>query len=204
MSSRRACTKSKRLLKLRAKSTSSATGSLSVLPPTSPLPIPFPPPTRPGRISSIGPEYAAPGPSPATVRLHTDLCAKRKSAVLERTLACLDISHYPPAAAPNLNYSSAIIVTMFATSAASMAARQIPLARAPSTALFRSVPVRALVARRGYATPSGPPPKNFRLQPPKQWDQETESTLDKVGKYFLMTEMMRGMYILLEQFFRPP
>ncbi|KAK4225302.1 oxidoreductase-like protein [Podospora fimiseda] len=59
-------------------------------------------------------------------------------------------------------------------------------------------------ARRGYATPSGPPPKNFRLAPPKQWDQDTESTMSKVGKYFLMTEMLRGMYILLEQFFRPP
>jgi len=59
-------------------------------------------------------------------------------------------------------------------------------------------------ARRGYATPSGAPPKNFRLQPPKTWDQETESTMSKVGKYFLMTEMLRGMYVLLEQFFRPP
>lgn len=58
--------------------------------------------------------------------------------------------------------------------------------------------------RRGYATPSGPPPKNFRLKPPVSWDQETESTLDKVGKYFLLTEMFRGMYVLLEQFFRPP
>ncbi|KAK3988752.1 putative NADH-ubiquinone oxidoreductase 23 kDa subunit [Cladorrhinum sp. PSN332] len=59
-------------------------------------------------------------------------------------------------------------------------------------------------ARRGYATPSGPPPQNFRLQPPKTWDQETESTMSKVGKYFLLTEMLRGMYVLMEQFFRPP
>ncbi|KAK4164750.1 hypothetical protein QBC43DRAFT_317411 [Cladorrhinum sp. PSN259] len=59
-------------------------------------------------------------------------------------------------------------------------------------------------ARRGYATPSGPPPKSFRLQPPKTWDQESESTMSKVGKYFLMTEMLRGMYVLMEQFFRPP
>ena len=92
---------------------------------------------------------------------------------------------------------------MLSTSAVSMAARQAQLARVPS-ALIRTMPAQVLVARRGYATPSGPPPKNFRLQPPKAWDQEKESTLDRVGKYFLLTEMMRGMYVLMEQFFRPP
>ena len=92
---------------------------------------------------------------------------------------------------------------MLATSTVSMAARQMPLVRLPST-LIRTMPAQALIARRGYATPSGPPPKNFRLQPPKAWDQEHESTLDRVGKYFLLTEMLRGMYVLLEQFFRPP
>jgi len=28
--------------------------------------------------------------------------------------------------------------------------------------------------------------------------------MDKASNYFLLTEMMRGMYIVLEQFFRPP
>jgi NADH dehydrogenase (ubiquinone) Fe-S protein 8 len=92
---------------------------------------------------------------------------------------------------------------MIATSAVSMAARQLPLVRATS-ALVRTIPSQVLVVRRGYATPAGPPPKNFRLKPPTEWDQEKESTLDKVGKYFLMTEMLRGMYVLMEQFFRPP
>ncbi|KAK4096282.1 NADH-quinone oxidoreductase [Parathielavia hyrcaniae] len=92
---------------------------------------------------------------------------------------------------------------MIATSTVSMAARQLPLVRGPST-LARSVPSQMLVARRSYATPAGPPPKNFRLRPPKEWDQEKESTMDRVGKYFLMTEMLRGMYVLMEQFFRPP
>lgn len=92
---------------------------------------------------------------------------------------------------------------MIATSAVSMAARRTALARAPS-ALARTLPSQMLVARRGYATPAGPPPKNFRLKPPTAWDQEKESTFDRVGKYFLLTEMMRGMYVLLEQFFRPP
>jgi NADH dehydrogenase (ubiquinone) Fe-S protein 8 len=61
-----------------------------------------------------------------------------------------------------------------------------------------------LVQRRSYATPMGPPPKGYRLPPKPEWDQEKEGTFDKVGKLFLMTEMARGMYVLLEQFFRPP
>lgn len=61
-----------------------------------------------------------------------------------------------------------------------------------------------IIAARGYATPAGPPPSGFRQQPYKRWDQEEESTLDKLGKYFLLTEMARGMYVLMEQFFRPP
>ncbi len=60
------------------------------------------------------------------------------------------------------------------------------------------------VQLRSYATPSGPPPKGFRLPPPTEWDQEKEGTFTKAGKYFLLTEMTRGMYLLLEQFFRPP
>jgi NADH dehydrogenase (ubiquinone) Fe-S protein 8 len=98
---------------------------------------------------------------------------------------------------------------MLASSAASVAARQLqlPLMRTTSSTLVRTNPAQALLvasARRGYATPAGPPPKRFRLKPPVEWDQEKESTLDKAGKYFLMTEMLRGMYVLLEQFFRPP
>lgn len=57
---------------------------------------------------------------------------------------------------------------------------------------------------RGYATPHGPPPANFRQSKRVQWTWDKESTLDRMGKYFLMTEMARGMYVLLEQFFRPP
>jgi NADH dehydrogenase (ubiquinone) Fe-S protein 8 len=53
------------------------------------------------------------------------------------------------------------------------------------------------------ATPAGPPPPGFRLPKPKQWD-EGEGALDRAGKYFLLVEMFRGMYVSLEQFFRPP
>lgn len=54
------------------------------------------------------------------------------------------------------------------------------------------------------ATPAGPPPAGFRLPRTKRWDEGKESSLDKAGKYFLLTEMLRGMYVVLEQFFRPP
>lgn len=53
------------------------------------------------------------------------------------------------------------------------------------------------------ATPMGAPPKGFRLPKPKRFD-EGEKFLDQASNYFLMTEMLRGMYVVLEQFFRPP
>ena len=28
--------------------------------------------------------------------------------------------------------------------------------------------------------------------------------MDKASNYFLLREMMRGMYVVMEQFFRPP
>jgi NADH dehydrogenase (ubiquinone) Fe-S protein 8 len=53
------------------------------------------------------------------------------------------------------------------------------------------------------ATPYGQPPKGFRLPRPQRFD-EGESSIDKASNYFLLTEMFRGMYVVLEQFFRPP
>lgn len=95
-------------------------------------------------------------------------------------------------------------------STAMLARRQ--LTRAAATATTTSSPAAALVAiraaamaqQRGYATPNGPPPQNFRQSRRVEWSWDRESTLDRVGKFFLMTEMARGMYVLLEQFFRPP
>ncbi|KAF4982189.1 hypothetical protein FDECE_17555, partial [Fusarium decemcellulare] len=79
------------------------------------------------------------------------------------------------------------------------------LARRQLTASSSLVAARALVAQqRGYATPNGPPPANFRTSRRVEWKWDQDSTLDRVGKFFLMTEMARGMYVLLEQFFRPP
>ncbi|KAF7504724.1 hypothetical protein GJ744_001793 [Endocarpon pusillum] len=53
------------------------------------------------------------------------------------------------------------------------------------------------------ATPYGQLPKGFRLPRPKRFD-EGEGALNKAGNYFLLTEMFRGMYVVMEQFFRPP
>lgn len=79
------------------------------------------------------------------------------------------------------------------------------LARRQLTTSSSLVAARLFVAQqRGYATPQGPPPANFRTSRQVKWTWDNESTLDRVGKFFLMTEMARGMYVLLEQFFRPP
>ncbi|KKA26012.1 hypothetical protein TD95_002715 [Thielaviopsis punctulata] len=75
-------------------------------------------------------------------------------------------------------------------------------ARAPIGPAVSSV--AALVAVRSYATPAGKPISRFRVAPKGTWEQDTESTLDKMGRFFLLTEMARGMYVLMEQFFRPP
>ncbi|KAK4991395.1 ndufs8, ubiquinone oxidoreductase 23 kd subunit [Elasticomyces elasticus] len=73
-----------------------------------------------------------------------------------------------------------------------------PRTFAPATAaLFSTSSCRA-------ALPSGPPPAGYRLPKPDRWHEEKESTWDRAGNYFLLTEMMRGMYVVLEQFFRPP
>jgi NADH dehydrogenase (ubiquinone) Fe-S protein 8 len=54
------------------------------------------------------------------------------------------------------------------------------------------------------ATPRGPPPPGFRLPPPTKWDQKGKSAMDHAGDYFLLTDLIRGMWVVLEQFFRPP
>ncbi|KAK6506314.1 hypothetical protein TWF506_011232 [Arthrobotrys conoides] len=51
--------------------------------------------------------------------------------------------------------------------------------------------------------PVGHGTKTFRLPQQHGWG-ETESALDRAGRYFLMMETFRGMYVVLEQFFRPP
>lgn len=39
---------------------------------------------------------------------------------------------------------------------------------------------------------------------PTRWYDDPEKAIDKAGNYFLLTEMVRGMWVVLEQFFRAP
>ncbi|KAF2436045.1 NADH-quinone oxidoreductase [Tothia fuscella] len=93
---------------------------------------------------------------------------------------------------------------------------------APLTVLARARPPsatlttysRCLVASRTaafstsaarFASPQGTTSATgFRMPKPTRWDNQKEHTLDSAGKYFLMTEIFRGMWVVLEQFFRPP
>lgn len=83
------------------------------------------------------------------------------------------------------------------TTTSLLAASRIRTSTPATVALFSTSSPRA-------ATPAGPPPAGFRMDKPKRWDEQPENALDKAGRYFLMTEMLRGMYVVLEQFFRPP
>lgn len=73
-----------------------------------------------------------------------------------------------------------------------------------TTATRSSIAAAFSTTPRRRATTEGPPPANFRLPKPERWNEKKESLLDQAGNYFLLTEMMRGMYVVLEQFFRPP
>ncbi|KAL8793610.1 MAG: hypothetical protein Q9195_003762 [Heterodermia aff. obscurata] len=76
---------------------------------------------------------------------------------------------------------------------------------APSrTILSRTATAAFSSSTHKAATPAGPPPSGFRLPPSQRWDQGSESAISKAGKYFLLSEIVRGMYVVLEQYFRPP
>lgn len=56
---------------------------------------------------------------------------------------------------------------------------------------------------QNQATPRSSTTAGFRVGRSQTWE-EGGSSLDKAAKFFLMSEMVRGMYVVLEQFFRPP
>lgn len=72
----------------------------------------------------------------------------------------------------------------------------------PQRAAFSTSQKFGLDAPAPPAPSRGLPP-GFRVGHKPAWDQG-ESALDKAGRYFLLMEMMRGMYCCLEQFFRAP
>lgn len=57
---------------------------------------------------------------------------------------------------------------------------------------------------RTSASGVGAPPANFRPARPLRFNEKKDSLFDHAGNYFLLTELFRGMYVVLEQFFRPP
>lgn len=81
-----------------------------------------------------------------------------------------------------------------------------PLSTRPMPTVATSIPKHRTLATTSHkhALPAGPPPANFRLARPPRWNESKQSSLDRAGNYFLLTEMLRGMYVVLEQFFRPP
>lgn len=76
----------------------------------------------------------------------------------------------------------------------------------PSRSLLR--PASAILSSQFSTTSASryatqPPPTGFRVGRQQTWE-DGGSSLDKAAKYFLMSEMARGMYVVLEQFFRAP
>ena len=123
-------------------------------------------------------------------------------AFATRIQSTLNHNPHPNFATGHNTMASAKPLTMLVARsrpAASLSAALRPLGPATTAraAAFSTTTLR-------HATPSGPPPAGFRLPRPERWDEGKESSLDKAGKYFLLTEMARGMYVVLEQYFRPP
>jgi hypothetical protein len=123
-------------------------------------------------------------------------------AVVEQLHDAAAHSTHPPRSLPAPTMASTKPLTMLArgpSAATLLRASHCAPGRFPSPA---TVAFFSTTGRRA-ATPAGPPPPGFRLPRPKRWD-EGEGALDRAGKYFLLLEMFRGMYVSLEQFFRPP
>ncbi len=66
-----------------------------------------------------------------------------------------------------------------------------------------SLAVTGVFSATGGSTSSSVP-DGFRIPRPKTWEESAESALSKATKFFFMAEMARGMYVVLEMFFRAP
>lgn len=74
----------------------------------------------------------------------------------------------------------------------------------PNAAARTSFAAAFSTTARRQVTTEGAPPQGFRLPPGRDWKTRKDSVFDQAANYFLLTEMARGMWVLLEQFFRPP
>jgi NADH dehydrogenase (ubiquinone) Fe-S protein 8 len=80
----------------------------------------------------------------------------------------------------------------------SFARQQLAVPRAFSTSTL----VRSLSATAG--TPISTRPEGFRIPRARTWEESKEGAIAKATKWFLLAEMFRGMYIVLEMYFRAP
>lgn len=78
-----------------------------------------------------------------------------------------------------------------------------PTAAATTPRLLAPAASFSTTPHLAHVTAPRPSASAFRIGRPKTWE-DGDSTLDLAGKHFLMLEMLRGMYVVLEQFFRPP
>jgi hypothetical protein len=127
-------------------------------------------------------------------------------------LQSFPILHISSSASPPLLSTTLNLSATMAT-ALRPASRVLTRPTAPSQVLrqAQSIPSSVLRATASshfhtstarYATASGPPPSGFRLPPENKFGHV--GLADKTSNYFLLGEMFRGMWILMEQFFRPP
>ncbi|QIW99637.1 hypothetical protein AMS68_005155 [Peltaster fructicola] len=93
---------------------------------------------------------------------------------------------------------------MSAPRAITALARTARLQKSPATSIAAASRAAFSSSARSNATTEGAPPAGFRATRPPRWNERKDSVWDQAGNYFLLTEMLRGMYVVLEQFFRPP
>ena len=98
------------------------------------------------------------------------------------------------------------IQTMSSSRTLSALGRSRPACRAITRSTKSHTPFAATfsTSSQRQATSQGPPPPGFRLPKPMEARERKDSVWDQAANYFLLTEMARGMWVLLEQFFRPP
>ncbi|OWB70633.1 hypothetical protein B5S31_g312 [[Candida] boidinii] len=89
----------------------------------------------------------------------------------------------------------------------STTSRLVSISNVTSRRLFNSSskllkPVVVSDVTAGTANASWP--EGFRVPRPRTWEESKEGALSKATKWYLLSEMFRGMYIVLEMYFRAP
>lgn len=84
--------------------------------------------------------------------------------------------------------------------------RSSSLLRVPGSAASKASPACSsrLASTFAAGNQQGVPPVGYRIPRPKTWEESHESPLDSSTKYFLLSEMLRGMYTALEMYYKAP